>query len=158
MCHHRVMAAFDLVIQGGTVVDGSGAPGRRADVGVAGDRIVAIGDLSAVDGDEVELVLDAKDRVVAPGLIDPHGYSDGSVLLDGALASHLHQGFTTQLSRAPAGGQAVGFDPETIRDEATYEAPVRHPRGIEHVIVNGRPAVLSGSETGERPGRLLRGA
>ncbi len=98
MCHHRVMAAFDLLIHGGTVVDGTGAPGRRADVGVIGDRIVAIGDLATVAGNEVELVLDATDRVVTPGFIDPHGHSDGSVLLDGALASHLRQGFTTQLS------------------------------------------------------------
>jgi N-acyl-D-aspartate/D-glutamate deacylase len=97
MCHHRVVASLDLLIQGGTVVDGSGTPGRQADVGVRGDRIVAIGDLSRV-AEEVELVLDATDRVVAPGFIDPHGHSDGSVLLDGALASHLHQGFTTQLS------------------------------------------------------------
>lgn len=49
------MAAFDLLIHGGTVVDGTGAPGRRADVGVPGDRIVAIGDLSAVADDEVDL-------------------------------------------------------------------------------------------------------
>ena len=43
-------------------------------------------------------VLDATGRVVTPGFIDPHGHSDGSLFLDGALASHLHQGFTTQLS------------------------------------------------------------
>ena len=98
MCHHRDVAGFDLLIRGGTVVDGTGTPGRRADVGVRGDRIVAFGDLSAAADGETELVLDATGRVVAPGFIDPHGHSDGSVLLDGALASHLHQGFTTQLS------------------------------------------------------------
>jgi N-acyl-D-aspartate/D-glutamate deacylase len=98
MCHHRVMPAFDLLIHGGTVIDGNGTPGRRADVGVLGDRIAAIGDLSAVPHNEVGLVLDVTGRAVAPGFIDPHGHSDGSVLLDGALASHLHQGFTTQLS------------------------------------------------------------
>jgi len=92
------MPAFDLLIHGGTVIDGSGAPGRRADVGVLGDRIAAIGDLTAVDRREVGLVLDATGRAVAPGFIDPHGHSDGSLLLDGALASHLHQGYTTQLS------------------------------------------------------------
>lgn len=92
------MAAFDVLIRGGTVVDGGGTPGRLADVGVIGDQIAAVGDLSAAAADEVELLLDATGRVVAPGFIDPHGHSDGSVLLDGALASHLHQGFTTQLS------------------------------------------------------------
>jgi N-acyl-D-aspartate/D-glutamate deacylase len=92
------VAGFDLLIRGGTLVDGSGTPGRLADVGVRGDRIVAVDDLSSADLDEVEIVLDATGRVVTPGFIDPHGHSDGSVLLDGALASHLHQGFTTQLS------------------------------------------------------------
>jgi N-acyl-D-aspartate/D-glutamate deacylase len=92
------MTAFDLLLRGGTVVDGTGGPGRRADVGVLGDRVLAIGDLDAVTGGDVETVIDVGGRVVAPGFIDPHGHSDGSVFLDGALASHLHQGFTTQLS------------------------------------------------------------
>lgn len=89
---------FDLLVRGGLLLDGSGAPGRLADVGVAGDRIAAIGDLSAVPGEAVADVLDAGGLAVAPGFIDPHGHSDASVVLDGALASHLHQGFTTQLS------------------------------------------------------------
>jgi N-acyl-D-amino-acid deacylase len=90
--------AFDLLVRGGLLVDGTGAPGRPADVGVEGDRIVAVGDLSAVDAREVGTVVDASGRVVAPGFVDPHGHSDGTVLVDGALASHLLQGYTTQLS------------------------------------------------------------
>ena len=90
--------ALDLLIRGGTVIDGTGAPGRPADVGVLGDRILAVGDLAAVDVGEAAAVIDATGRVVTPGFIDPHGHSDASVLLDGALASHLRQGFTTQLS------------------------------------------------------------
>jgi N-acyl-D-aspartate/D-glutamate deacylase len=92
------MTAFDLLLRGGTVVDGTGGPGRPADVGVLGDRILAIGDLDSVADVDVESVLDVPGRVVAPGFIDPHGHSDGSLFLDAALASHLHQGFTTQLS------------------------------------------------------------
>ena len=92
------MTTFDLLLRGGTVIDGTGSPGQRSDVGVHGDRIVAIGDLSAVDSTAVARVMDVAGHVVAPGFIDPHGHSDGSVLVDGALASHLHQGFTTQLS------------------------------------------------------------
>ena len=92
------MTAFDLLLRGGTVVDGTGAPGRRVDVGVLGDRILAIGDLDAVTDVDAQAVVDVGGRVVAPGFIDPHGHSDGSLFLDGALASHLHQGFTTQLS------------------------------------------------------------
>ena len=90
--------AFDLLLRGGTLVDGTGSPGRRADVGIEGDRIAAIGDLSAAAGPDAASAIDASGLVVAPGFVDPHGHSDGSVLLDGALVSHLRQGFTTQLS------------------------------------------------------------
>src|ERR1044072_3303641 len=92
------MTVFDLLLRGGTVVDGTGGPARGGDVGVLGDRIVAVRDLDAVADVDVETVLDVVGQVVAPGFIDPHGHSDGSLFLDGALASHLHQGFTTQLS------------------------------------------------------------
>lgn len=79
---------FDLLVRGGTLVDGTGAPGRPGDVAVTGDRIAA----------GVATVIDATGHVVAPGFIDPHGHSHVSVLLHGALASHLRQGDTTQLS------------------------------------------------------------
>ena len=92
------MTAFDLLLRGGLVVDGTGAPGRPGDVGVLGDRILAVGDLSAVDSGEVATTIDCAGLVVTPGFIDPHGHSDGSLFLDGGLASHLRQGFTTQLS------------------------------------------------------------
>jgi N-acyl-D-aspartate/D-glutamate deacylase len=92
------VSTLDLVVRGGTLIDGTGTPGRPADVGVAGDRVVAIGDLSAVDPASIAVVLDVPGRTVAPGFVDPHGHSDASVLVDGALASHLLQGFTTQLS------------------------------------------------------------
>ena len=92
------MTAFDLLLRGGTVIDGTGTLGFVGDVGVLGDRILAVGDLSTVDESGIATVLDVSGRVVAPGFIDPHGHSDGSLFLDGALASHLHQGYTTQLS------------------------------------------------------------
>ena len=92
------MTVFDLLLRGGTVVDGTGAPPRPADVGVLGDRILAIDDLSAVDAQGVTHVIDATGFVVAPGFIDPHGHSDGSLFVDGGLVSHLRQGYTTQLS------------------------------------------------------------
>ncbi len=58
--------------------------------------------------------------------------------------------------REGAFADIVVVDPATVADAATYEAPSRHPIGIEHVIVNGGVAVDGGAETGERPGRLLR--
>src|SRR5439155_10175687 len=65
----------DLIIRGGTVIDGSGAPGRQADVAVTGDRITAIGD--DLDG---KRTLDATGHVVAPGFIDitPPNNAQGS--------------------------------------------------------------------------------
>ncbi len=92
------VTGFDLLLRGGSVIDGTGAPGVRADVGVTGDRIVAVGDLGVVADGEIGLELDVSGMVVAPGFIDPHGHSDGSLFVDGALISHLRQGFTTQLS------------------------------------------------------------
>ena len=119
------MTAFDLLLRGGTLIDGTGSPGRLADVGVLGDRILAVGDLSAVGADEVETVLDIGGRVVAPGFIDPHGHSDGSLFLDGALASHLHQGYTTQL----AGNCGDTLAPITAIGRETVELSLR-PHGL----------------------------
>src|SRR5215218_7116762 len=90
--------AFDLVLRNGSLIDGTGRPARQADVGVQGDRIAAIGDLSAVSDGDVGTVIDSTGLIVGPGFVDPHGHSDGTVFVDGALASHLHQGYTTQLS------------------------------------------------------------
>jgi len=113
-CDHPRVSSFDLVVSGGLLVDGTGAPVRPADVGVVGDRIVAIGDLSRVDAGDVAARIDARGRVVAPGFVDVHAHSDASVLVDGALASHLRQGYTTQLSGncgdtlAPLGDRSRG--------------------------------------------------
>src|SRR3989440_5626848 len=70
----------DLIIGGGTVIDGAGAPGRRADVAVTGDRIRAIGD--DLDG---ERRLNATGHVLAPGFIDIHTHYDAQVFWDPAL-------------------------------------------------------------------------
>ncbi len=84
---------FDLIISGGTVIDGSGKPGYRADVGVTGEVIQAIGDLS---GAQAGRSIDASDMVVAPGFIDTHTHSEGSLLVDPQHANGLRQGITTE--------------------------------------------------------------
>jgi N-acyl-D-amino-acid deacylase len=80
----------DLVIKGGTVVDGTGAPGRRADVAIHGDRIVDIGD--RLEGDRE---LDASGCVVAPGFVDIHTHYDAQVFWDPALTPSCFHGVTT---------------------------------------------------------------
>jgi N-acyl-D-amino-acid deacylase len=73
---------------------GEGAPARRADIGISGERIAAIGDLSAVSA---ERRIDASGRVVCPGFVDAHSHSDLSLLSDGRGLSKVHQGVTTEI-------------------------------------------------------------
>lgn len=88
------MESFDILIVGGTVLDGTGQDGYTADVGIRDDRIVAIGDLQEVPAGRV---LDAKNRRVAPGFIDIHTHSDISVLFHPGQESIISQGITTQV-------------------------------------------------------------
>ena len=87
-------AAFDTIIRGGTVYDGTGAPGRRADVGIRGDRIAAIGDLSALPA---AAVIDASNLAIAPGFINMLSWSTESLLVDGRSQGELREGVTTQI-------------------------------------------------------------
>lgn len=78
---------LDTLIRGGTVVDGTGAPARRADVGIRGGRVVAVGEIR----DEAAEVVDAGGLVVAPGFVDPHTHYDAQLFWDPAASpSNLH--------------------------------------------------------------------
>ena len=85
---------FDVIISGGVVADGSGAPTFSADVGIDGERIAEIGDLSA---SAARRVIDATGLTVSPGFIDTHAHSDGVLLLDPQHANGLRQGITTEI-------------------------------------------------------------
>lgn len=84
--------SFDVLIQGGRIIDGSGNPWYEADVGVRGERVVAIGDLSGASADRV---IDASGLVVSPGFIDPHTHALRGIFDVPNAESALLQGVTT---------------------------------------------------------------
>ena len=92
---HQAPPRFDVLIAGGSIVDGTGAPWFKADIALAGDRIVAIGRL---EGQPARETIDATGLVVAPGFIDMLGQSEFNVLVDGRAASKVMQGVTTEIT------------------------------------------------------------
>ncbi len=85
---------LDLIIRNGTVIDGSGAPEVRADVGVGNGHILVVGDLSGVIAARE---IDAAGRCVSPGFIDIHTHSDTSTLVYPRMESKIRQGVTTEI-------------------------------------------------------------
>jgi N-acyl-D-amino-acid deacylase len=85
---------FDLLIRHGTVVDGTGGPSIRADIGVSAGRIDAIGDLRPA---KARREIDASGLVVAPGFVDTHTHTEGVLLGDPQHANGLRQGITTEI-------------------------------------------------------------
>ncbi len=87
---------YDILIRNGLIIDGTGEPGRRGDIGVRGDRIYSLGDLS---NEKAKREIDAAGLVVAPGFIDVQNHSDGygALFENPALESMIRQGITTAL-------------------------------------------------------------
>jgi N-acyl-D-amino-acid deacylase len=105
---------FDILISGGTVIDGTGAEPRPADIGIKGDRIVAIGNLTSRGASDR---IDATGRMVTPGFIDIMGRSGVSLLSNGLAENHLRQGITTEMlvDRSPAFWTPAIADQDALR-------------------------------------------
>lgn len=85
---------FDLILKNGTVIDGNLTPRFKADVGISGDKIAAVGDLQTASA---KTILDVTGKIVSPGFIDVHGHSDGWLRRGEPLLPKTSQGFTTEL-------------------------------------------------------------
>jgi N-acyl-D-amino-acid deacylase len=116
----KLRAAYDLVIRGGTVFDGSGAAGFQADVAITGGRIAQISRRIADRGTEE---IDARGLAVAPGFIDIHSHGDGSLEADPRAESLVRQGITTIVVGQDGSSRATG-EPQRGDEPgpATFEA------------------------------------
>lgn len=110
---------YDVVISGGEVLDGTGAPRRRADVGIRGDTIAALGDLAKATA---TTRLDARGRVVTPGFIDLLGNSQAAALIDPKLEGKIRQGVTTEVT-------GEGHSPAPQNDTMLAEMERTKPKG-----------------------------
>jgi N-acyl-D-amino-acid deacylase len=86
--------SFDIIINNGTVYDGTGAKPRRADVGIKGDRIAAVGDLKSA---KAATIVDAQGLAVAPGFINMLSWAVDDLVVDGRSMGDIKQGVTTEI-------------------------------------------------------------
>ncbi len=118
--------SFDLLIQGGTVIDGTGAGARVADVAVAQDRIVAVGPLAA-EASSARRTIDATGLVVAPGFIDVHTHSDGWLAKIPYLVPKLSQGFTTEVLMS----DGISYAPVSVENVRDWFMYLRSLNGLQ---------------------------
>lgn len=144
---------YDLIVRGGSVLDGRGGEPRSTDVAVSGDQVVTVGDLSP--DEPASVVLDAGGLVVCPGFVNPLSHSYYSILEDGTSLGELVQGVTTQIFGE---GESMGPVPPVAREAmereaATYGVDVSWTRLSEYLDTVERAgctqnvASLIGAET-----------
>ncbi len=132
---------MDLKIINGLVLDGTGSPGRRCDIGITGDRIAVLGDLGQA---EARQVIDASGQMVCPGFIDTHSHSDAYLLIEPSAPSKVYQGVTTEVvgncgaSAAPRlGGARMASDWQAHHYPGTWATTAEYRQLLEQV----KPAV-----------------
>ncbi len=102
---------FDVIIEGGTVYDGTGEEPKQADVAIRGDRIAGIGDFKTA---KAKTIIDAKGFAVAPGFINMLSWSTVSLIQDGRSQSEIRQGVTTEIMGE---GESMGPVNDRVREE-----------------------------------------
>ena len=139
--------SIDVAIRNGRVIDGTGRPSIAADLGIAGERIVAIGEVPPAATE-----IDASGLDVTPGFVDVHSHSDYTLLVDPRAVSALHQGVTTEVVGNCGHGCFPIADP-ALAQRAIYgytpSFPLtwRNAAGYFERLESARPAVSIASST-----------
>ena len=143
--------AADVVLVGGTLIDGTGAPRRVADVAIKGDRVVAVGAFAVATGAKV---IDVAGMVVAPGFIDLHTHSDGPILAPATRGNlnYLKQGVTTIVT-GNCGDGTLHAREYLAKIDAQHAGT-----NVAHLVPQGtlRRAVVGTSDLRASPAQLAR--
>ncbi|HZX54371.1 MAG TPA: amidohydrolase family protein, partial [Ilumatobacteraceae bacterium] len=127
------MGTFDMLIRGGTVIDGTGAPARVADVAIVNDHVV---DVSANIVGTANRVIDASDRIVTPGFVDIHTHLDAQLAWDPIGSSSCFHGITSVVM----GNCGVTFAPCKPEDRGILAAMMESVEDIPRdAILDGLP-------------------
>jgi N-acyl-D-amino-acid deacylase len=145
-------ARFDVLVRGGTVYDGTGGKPRRADVGIRGDKVVAVGDLSR---SAAKTVVDARGLAVAPGFINMLSWSNESLLADGRSQGEIRQGVTTEVlgegnSMGPLNDRMkkrIKREQTDIRYDIEWTTLAEYLRWLERLKVSTNVASFVGATT-----------
>ncbi len=150
---HARRADHDLVVRGGRIFDGSGAPGVAGDLAIRGARISALGSRVAERG---TVEIDARGQCVAPGFIDIHSHGDGSLAQDPRAESVIRQGITTIV--AGQDGSSRGSEPGAIGARLAAIDALRPSVNVATMVGLGtvRAAVIGESDRPATPDELQR--
>lgn len=147
--------AFDVVIRGGLVIDGTGAPGIRGDVAIRDGRIAAVGDLRGRPGREE---IDAAGRVVSPGFVDLHTHADDGILEFRDAENYIRQGVTTLVCGNCGKGpiDAAGFFKRLREGGTGPNIVLLIGQGSVRAAIVGNENVAASPDQRERMRALLR--